>query len=201
MAYSAFNKNESYFLKYSFLNLFFIICIVATNLLWAADMTIVQESIEIQASPEKVWRVIQNFSNLKWMAKDPIEIKVTCKPKTLSCERIVTGGNGVELTEVLLKYQAPQKRYSYSIRRMVKATPNGAFEMPLSSFESTLEVHAKGKSASEVQWKAQFKLLPYSQNQKLEQIQIIKLIETTSKQTYKAALKNLKELVENKVQP
>lgn len=107
----------------------------------------VSEKIDIAASADKVWAVMGNFDALKdW--HPAVESSAADKGNEAGSVRtiVLKGGGGV-IVEVLQKYDAAGRTYSY---RAKEAGP-----LPVSNYTSTIVVHGEGDKAS-VEWRGAF---------------------------------------------
>lgn len=109
----------------------------------------VTESIEINAPPEKVWKVIGDFHNMSWL---PGVEKTTGEggntPDTAKRQIVLKGGATVD--EELYKYNAEEHTYSYRIEKVdVKV-------LPVNDYSSTLSVLPADGGKSTVEWKGAF---------------------------------------------
>lgn len=145
----------------------------------------VTERITIQAPADKVWGKVRNFGDLgAWhpaVAKTEI---VTGANNQKGAVRLLTLGDGGQITETLTQYNVGNKSYSYVIN-------NGV--LPVSSYASTIQVVSMGDGA-EVIWKGDFKRKDTSENPKEGQGD--KAAVNTMTAVYKAGLENLKKITE-----
>ncbi|WP_395665659.1 SRPBCC family protein [Methylocella sp.] len=110
----------------------------------------VVESVEINATPDKVWSVIGNFQDMSWL---PIVKKTTGtggnQPDV--AKRQLDLGDGKTIDEELYKYSAEKHSYSYRIDKVdVKV-------LPVNDYSSTIMVTPEddGKK-SLVEWHGAF---------------------------------------------
>lgn len=115
------------------------------------------ETVVINASPDKVWKVMGNFQDLSWV---PGVKSVTgtggnsIDPKNDDNEvakRTITLDNGGQIFEGLYKYDATAHSYSYRIDKVDTKV------LPVNDYSSTIKVEpsADGKSST-VTWKGAF---------------------------------------------
>ncbi len=107
----------------------------------------VKESVEINASADKVWGVIGNFQEFAW--HPAVEKTEGDGGNDVGATRkLILGGGGV-IDEKLNRYSSEKKSYSYEITEVdVKV-------LPVNNYSSTLSVEDKdGKSV--VTWKGAF---------------------------------------------
>lgn len=118
----------------------------------------VEESITINAAPDKVWKVIGNFDDVSWMS----EVKSSSnngKGNLIDAsnddnepsQRTLTLATGGPVQEGLYKFDAAEHTYSYRIDKVsIKV-------LPVNDFSSTISVEpADGGKSSKVVWKAAF---------------------------------------------
>jgi Polyketide cyclase / dehydrase and lipid transport len=107
----------------------------------------VTETVEINASPDKVWKVIGNFQDMSWhpaIAKTEgtggNEVKAT---------RTLTLKSGGTLDEELVKYDPEKKTYKYEMHNPdVKV-------LPVKNYSSILSVKGEGDKST-VEWRGAF---------------------------------------------
>jgi hypothetical protein len=153
------------------------------------------EKVTINASPDKVWKVMGNFQDASWIPG----VKSTSgtggnsiDPKNDDNEvahRTITLDNGGVITEGLYKYDAAEHSYSY---RIDKVDPK---VLPVNDYSSTISVESTdGGKTSTVEWKGAFYRgymnndPPPDMNDEASQAAVQKL--------YQASLANLKKKVE-----
>lgn len=108
----------------------------------------VEETVEIDAAPDKVWAVIGDFQDMSWLP--PVA-------KTEGAEgnapdkatRILTLKDGARVEEKLYKYSAEKMSYSYRITKVDVKT------LPVNDYSSTLKVEDAG-GKSKVSWDGAF---------------------------------------------
>jgi carbon monoxide dehydrogenase subunit G len=109
----------------------------------------VQEHVEINAAPAKVWAVIGNFQDMGWLA--PVAKTEGEKGNEIGATRRLTLKDGATIEEELYKYDAEKMSYSYRINAVdVKV-------LPVTNYSSTITVQAgaDGKG-SVVEWTGAF---------------------------------------------
>jgi mxaD protein len=121
-----------------------------------------EESIIIHASPQKVWSIIKNFSDMSW---HPSVKSVTSKgDNTEGATHVLTlQDNGTEIgtiTEELLKYDDAKMMYKYKIVEMstAKVITHEGIEvkipvLPASEFSASIRI-SEENGGTEVEWKA-----------------------------------------------
>ncbi|WP_407174591.1 SRPBCC family protein [Bradyrhizobium sp. STM 3562] len=109
----------------------------------------VNESIEINAPPAKVWAVIGNFQDMNWL--QPVSKTEGDKGNEIGATRRLTLSTGATIDEELYKYDAEKMTYSYRITTVdVKV-------LPVTNYSSTLTVSpgADGKTTL-LEWAGAF---------------------------------------------
>lgn len=108
----------------------------------------VMKSIEINAPPAKVWKIIGDFHDMSWL---PVVEKTTGTggndPQSAKRELTLKGGAKVE--ESLFKYDAAEMSYSYAIDKVDLKV------LPVTNYSSTITVLPDGNK-SKVEWRAAF---------------------------------------------
>ncbi len=107
----------------------------------------VTETVEINAPPEKVWKVIGNFQDMSWHpAVAKTEGTGGNEPKATRTLTLTSGG---KLEEQLLKYDPEKMIYKYEMHHPdVKV-------LPVNNYSSMLSVKGEG-GKSTVQWRGAF---------------------------------------------
>ena len=109
----------------------------------------VTEKIEINAPPTKVWDVISNFQDMSWL---PGVAKTTGEGGNTPdvAKRKLVLDNGGTIDEILYKYDAAEKTYSYRIEKVdVKI-------LPVTNYSSTIAVLPAEGGKSTVEWRGAF---------------------------------------------
>ena len=105
------------------------------------------ETVEINASPEKVWEVIGNFQDMSW---HPAIAKLEGDGEnTVDATRVLTLQSGGIIAEMLIKYDVENKRYKYEI------TDVDVKVLPVNNYSSMLSVKGEGDKST-VEWKGAF---------------------------------------------
>ena len=117
----------------------------------------VEETITINASPDKIWKVMGNFQDMSWLPGVKSTTGTggnTIDPKNDDNEvakRTITLDSGGEIHEGLYKYDAAEHTYSY---RIDKVDPK---VLPVNDYSSTIKVEpAEGGKGSTVTWRGAF---------------------------------------------
>ena len=111
----------------------------------------VTKTIEINASPEKVWAVLKNFNNMSWHSA--IEKTTGKGGNAIDPTRQLTLKGGATIDEILYKYSEEKMSYSYRITKVdVKV-------LPINNYSSHLTVEpvegSDGKKSTVI-WKGAF---------------------------------------------
>ncbi len=149
----------------------------------------VTETIEIDATAEAVWEVIQNFGDAQWLPM--VESSSADKDNEVGSIRILTLTGGAQVIETLKTYKADKMMYKY---RISDATHDVKI-LPVNNYSSTLSVKANGDKAI-VTWKGAF-YRGYPNNDPPEELNDEAAVNAVTG-LYKAGLAGLKELVESK---
>lgn len=109
----------------------------------------VEETVQINASPDKVWTVIGNFQDMSWLP--PVEKTEGKEGNTPDkATRVLTLKGGATVEEALYKYAAETMSYSYRITKVDVKT------LPVNDYSSTLRVEPDGAGRSKVSWNGAF---------------------------------------------
>ena len=107
----------------------------------------VTETVEINASPEKVWEVVGNFQDMSW---HPAVAKLDGSgTNEVDATRVLTLQSGGTIAEKLIKYDVENKRYKYEI------TDVDVKVLPVKNYSSMLSVKGEGDKST-VEWKGAF---------------------------------------------
>ena len=107
----------------------------------------VVQSIEINASPAKVWAMIGNFQNFGW---HPAIAKTEGSGEnTVGAKRTLTLKSGGTIDEALTVYRDEAKMYAYEIINVDVKT------LPVSNYSSSIKVSGEGDKST-VEWKGAF---------------------------------------------
>jgi hypothetical protein len=107
----------------------------------------VTETVEINASPDKVWEVIGNFQDMSW---HPAVAKTEgTGGNEAKATRKLTLTSGGTIDEELLKNDPDKKMYKYEIKNVdVKV-------LPVNNYSSSLAVKGEGDKST-VEWRGAF---------------------------------------------
>ena len=154
-----------------------------------------KEMITINASPDKVWKVMGNFQDMSWLPGVKSTTGTggnTIDPKNDDNEvarRTITLDNGGEIHEGLYKYDAAEHTYSYRIDKVDTKV------LPVNDYSSTISVEpADGGKSSTVEWHGAF-YRGYMNNDPPPDMDDAASKAAVEK-VYKAGLSNLKKKVE-----
>lgn len=149
----------------------------------------VTETIEIAASADNVWAVIQNYGDATWLPM--VDESSSDKNNEEGSIRTLTLSNGAQVIETLKKYDSEKMMYKY---RISDAT-HDVNVLPVNNYSATLSVKADGDN-SIVTWKGAF-YRGYPNNDPPEELNDEAAVNAVTG-LYKAGLAGLKELVESK---
>ena len=108
----------------------------------------VEETVEINAAPDKVWAVIGNFQDMSWLP--PVEKTEGKGGNEIKATRTLTLKGGATVDEELYKYSAEKMSYSYRITKVDVKT------LPVNDYSSTIKVEDAGGGKSKVAWDGAF---------------------------------------------
>ena len=127
-----------------------VIVTTALTQAWAHGPTRrkVQEHVEINAPPAKVWAVVGNFQDMSWLG--PVEKTEGDKGNEIGATRKLTLTGGATVEEELYKYEPDMLSYSYRITKVdVKV-------LPVTNYSSTLTVSPAPDGKAKVEWAGAF---------------------------------------------
>ncbi|MGA0593695.1 SRPBCC family protein [Enterovirga sp. CN4-39] len=108
----------------------------------------VEERVDINAPPEKVWGVLSNFHDMSWLP--PVEKTEGPGGNAVDATRRLTLTGGATVDEVLHKYEPETMSYSYRITAVdVKV-------LPVTNYASTIAVEPGTGGKSVVVWRGAF---------------------------------------------
>jgi len=148
----------------------------------------VSETIEINATPEKVWAVLGNFQDMSW---HPVITKTEGKgDNTVGATRTLTLQGGGTIDEVIAKYEPEKFNFMYRIEKVdVKV-------LPVTNYSSWLTVTpVDGGAKSKVEWRGAF-YRGYPNNDPPPELSDEAAIKAVTG-VYKAGLEGLKKKVES----
>lgn len=149
----------------------------------------VTETIEIAASADNVWAVIQNYGDATWLPM--VDESSSDQNNEAGSIRTLTLSNGAQVIETLKKYDSEKMMYKY---RISDAT-HDVNVLPVNNYSATISVKADGDN-SIVTWKGAF-YRGYPNNDPPEALNDEAAVNAVTG-LYKAGLAGLKELVESK---
>jgi hypothetical protein len=108
----------------------------------------IEETVQINAPPEKVWEVVGNFQDMSW---HPAVVSTTGQGgNAVDATRQLTLEGGGTIDEVLYKYDEAKKSYSYRITAVdVKV-------LPVTNYSSHLTVLPGENGTSVLEWRGAF---------------------------------------------
>lgn len=166
-----------------------LVVLMLPSLLWAHGPTRqkVTEKIEINASAETVWAVVQNFADATWLPM--VDESVADNGNEDGSVRTLTLSSGDKLVERLKRYDGEKMSYKY---RIPDATHDVKI-LPVNNYSSTLSVKASG-GKSIVTWKGAF-YRGYPNNDPPEELNDEAAVKAVT-EVYQAGLAHLKKLIE-----
>lgn len=103
----------------------------------------VVETVEIDASPDKVWEVIGNFQDMSW--HPAVTNTEGSGGNEANATRVLTLDGGGTISEKLTKYDPDKKMYKYEISEVdVKV-------LPVNNYSSRITVKGEGDKST-VEW-------------------------------------------------
>jgi mxaD protein len=152
----------------------------------AAPLLHVTQTIEINASTQKVWKAVESFDSLNtWhpaVAKDEL---VEGTNDTVGAVRLLTLKDGGTIKEKLLAFEPKAHKFRYAILEGV---------LPVSDYASTVTVASAGKGKSVVTWSGDFRRKDTGANPADNAND--KTATDTITGVYQAGLQNLKKMLE-----
>ena len=107
----------------------------------------VSETVEINASPDKVWKVIGNFQDMSW---HPAVAKLEgTGGNDPNATRVLTLKSGGTISEKLIQNDPDKKLYKYEI------TDVDVKVLPVKNYSSSLSVKGEGDKST-VEWRGAF---------------------------------------------
>ncbi len=107
-------------------------------------------SVDVAAAPDAVWAVIGNFQDMSW---HPTVFSTSGQGgNALDATRVLTlkAAGGPTISEVLYKYDAAKKSYSYRITEVDVSV------LPVTNYSGHLTVTPKADGGSHIEWKGAF---------------------------------------------
>ncbi|MGY2047370.1 SRPBCC family protein [Methylobacterium sp. JK268] len=146
----------------------------------------VEEKVEINAPPAKVWAVVGNFQDMSWLP--PVEKTEGKGGNEVKATRTLTLKGGATVEEELYKYNAEQMSLSYRINKVdVKV-------LPVNNYSSTIKVEPAGDGKSTVSWDGAF-YRGFMNNDPPPELSDEAAVKAVT-DLYKAGLENLKAKIE-----
>ena len=147
----------------------------------------ITETIQIDATPAKVWATIADFHDMSWL---PGVAKTSGEGgnEPDAAKRQLTLDGGATIDESLYKYDAAAKSYSYRIDNVdVKV-------LPVNNYSATIIVLPAEGGRSTVEWRGAF-YRGYPNNDPPPELNDEAALKAVGK-VYRAGLENLKKKVE-----
>ncbi len=167
---------------------YFALLAVSAAAFAAAPVLKVSKSVTIDASADKVWAKVKDFSGLdKWhpaVASDKI---VEGTDNKVGAVRLLTLKDGGTIKEKLLAHDDLRHTFKYSILEGV---------LPVSNYTSTLTVASAGKNKTKVTWSGSFQRKNTGPAPAANEND--KTATDTISGVYQGGLDNLKKIVEGK---
>lgn len=146
----------------------------------------VTETVEINASPDKVWDTIKNFHDFSWHpAVEKVEGDGGNKE---GAKRVVFVKGAGQIHEELVSYDDDGRKFKYSI------TKTDMKVLPVNNYTSTLMVEDAGDGKSKVTWKGAF-YRGYMNNDPPEDLNDAAAVKA-AKGVYRSGLDGLKAKIE-----
>jgi len=122
--------------------------LVASSFSVFAGGLTVSQSIRVDASPETTWKMIGNFNHLDVWHPVVVASELTSgTSQSLGAIRVLTLGNGAQITEKLVANDNANKTYSYAITES---------PLPVDDYVGTIKVTAIADGKSMVTWSSTF---------------------------------------------
>jgi len=147
-----------------------------------------EESIEINATPDKVWAVVGDFAHPeKWLPQ--VESTTAQGGNEKGATRELKLKNGGSLKEELVNYEADQFTLKYKVN-----DPTDPKIFPVNNYSANLKVEPNGTGGSKVEWKAAYYRWFLNNNPPADQNE--EAANSAVSTVYKEGLANLKAVVE-----
>ncbi len=149
-------------------------------------MQVVAASIDINAKPADVWRMVKKFDGLQaWHPGFPSSPLVKGKDGQIGAVRAVTVKDGPTFTEELLALNEPEMVFTYGIVES---------PLPIDHYQSTMTVRPDGDNAATVVWIGTFVRKNPRENvpEGESDAGVTKLVSSV----YSGGLQNLKKMME-----
>lgn len=137
------------------------------------------QTVDVQASPQKVWDAIKDFDGLnRWHPVFSADVLTGGTNNTPGATRRLTVKDGPSFDEELLAFDDDGMSLTYRII--------GTNDLPVDNYVSTLSVVRTGRNSSAVLWRGSFNAKPGNKDN-----EVIQFIDGV----YRAGLDNLKSIV------
>lgn len=110
---------------------------------------IANQSVELNASVDKVWQRVGNFADASWNSRVSGTVLLSGDGKAADSQRLIKLKDGGELIESLMHVYTDYRGFACSYR-----IDDGV--LPVSSFTSDVIVRHTGRGGSRVMWAARF---------------------------------------------
>jgi carbon monoxide dehydrogenase subunit G len=141
-----------------------------------------EQSIEINAPPDKVWAIVKDFDGLaKWHPAFKGDVIKSGKNNEKGAVRTLTLGSGESFDEELLSYNDKKHTFRYKII--------GDSPFPIVNYVSSMSVGKAKGGKTRIVWQGQYDNKPGSGKSDQEVVDMLN-------GAYKAGLENVKKLAE-----
>ena len=127
----------------------------------SAGRLFVTEDIELNASPNTVWKMIGGFNSLDVWHPVVIDSQIQGNGMKPGDVRVLTLLNGSKITEKLIALSNTKKAYTYAITDS---------PLPVMDYVSTLSVSESNKGKTRVEWKSTFNAINTPDDEAVETI-------------------------------
>ena len=115
----------------------------------AAEQLHEAQSVNIAATPAKVWGIVENFGDLTWVP--PVKSSTATEGNTAGSVRTLDLG-GPKLVERLVVYDPSKQSYTY----VITDDPANKKTLPVSHYRSVITVAPGGGDGTKVTWTGNF---------------------------------------------
>lgn len=134
------------FKKLLLITLFSCIFTLSQSAIAAGDLS-VTKSIELDAAPTTVWKMIGGFNHLDVWHPVVTGSELQGKGMKPGDIRVLSLANGASITEKLIAHSDEQKTYTYAITES---------PLPVKDYVSTITVSTASDGKSQVEWRSTF---------------------------------------------
>ena len=125
------------------------LAMVSVSAVRAAEQLHETQSMDIAASPAKVWGIVENFGDLTWVP--PVKSSTATEGNTVGSVRTLDLG-GPKLIEKLISYDPAKRSYTY----VITDDPANKKALPVSHYRSVITVAPGSGDGSKVTWTGNF---------------------------------------------